>query len=99
MWYPRCGIVMNWLTSLGGRKTLIVLTVFLLLNVALYCFSPANSFLELDTKSYLTAANTLIETGSLVSDWRLPGYPLVLAGILTITNHVGAAVVALQVAL
>src|SRR5215831_3204065 len=89
-------IIINWHRPFGCWKILVVLSLFLLLNATLYCFSPADSFLESDTASYITSAKGLIETGSFSSESRLPIYPFVLAAILAITDHMEALVVALQ---
>src|SRR5262249_30417071 len=99
MQYSEYVTVMHWLRSLGRSKILVVFMIFLPLNAVLYCFSPTDSFLEPDTQTYLASAKSLIETGSFVSEWRLPGYPFFLAGVLAITDHVGAFAVVLQAVL
>jgi hypothetical protein len=90
---------MTWLRDLAERRVLVVLVFFLLLNAAFYGFSPADSFLESDSPEYLTPAYDLIATGSFSSEHRLPFYSFVLAGLLMISSHVGALIVAMQAAL
>jgi hypothetical protein len=90
---------MTWLGHCAKRQVLVVLVFFLLLNTAFYCFAPADSFLESDSPEYLTPAYDLIATGSFSSEHRLPFYSFVLAGLLMITTHVGALIVAIQAVL
>jgi hypothetical protein len=87
---------MNWLRPFSTRKILATLSFFLLLNAAFYYFSPPDSFLESDSLEYLQPAHDLIATGSFSSEHRLPLYSFVLAGVLVITDYVGAVVVGLQ---
>jgi hypothetical protein len=78
------------------KKVRLVLLIFISLHIAVLWLSPANSFLEADTMSYLTPADALSKTGAFLSETRLPGYPLLLAGLLVVTRRIGVAVVMVQ---
>lgn len=78
------------------KQILVVVLLLISLHLAIYWLSPADAFLEADTMSYRAPADALRETGSFSSETRLPGYPFLLAGILIVTKHLGAAVVMVQ---
>jgi hypothetical protein len=73
-----------------------ILLVFLLTNVIVYSFSPPGSYLSPDTRGYTEPAKLLVEEGVYSSEFRLPGYPVLLASIMHFTDSIGAPAVAVQ---
>lgn len=81
----------------GKNQLIISFFLFLGLNIVVYSLSPPDSFIAQDTKGYLEPAQLLINQDIYRSDIRLPGYPILLAGILLITDNLGLVTVLLQI--
>ena len=63
-----------------------IILCFLSLNLAIYIFSPSDSYIAGDTSSYLEPALRLLQEGRYSSDSRLPVYPGLLALCYAITS-------------
>ena len=72
----------NYCLRFGKNQIIISFFLFLGLNIVIYGLSPPDSFIAQDTKGYLEPAQLLINEDIYRSDIRLPGYPIMLAGIL-----------------
>jgi len=87
--------------SLNKRKNiLIAFFLFAVLNLILYAFSPADSFIASDTPGYISFASQLVNEGTYDPEWRyLPGYLMFLASFLLFMDNIGGPVVFIQVLL
>ncbi len=85
----------NWL-RFGKNQLVAYFFLYLGLNIVIFCFTPPASFIMQDTNSYLEPAQLLVNEGIYVSDLRLPGYPIMLAALLLLTDNLGLVTIFLQ---
>jgi 4-amino-4-deoxy-L-arabinose transferase-like glycosyltransferase len=62
-------------------------------------FTPSDSFMMVDSFEYLEAAKRLVNEGVYSSKIRLPGYPVLLSGLMLLTDNLRLATVLFQVIL
>ena len=84
---------------LGKWQIVWTFTSFLSLNIIVFGLTQADSFVMVDTYEYLEAAKHLINEGVYRSDIRFPGYPVLLSGLMLLTDNLHLATVLFQVIL
>jgi len=77
----------------------IIALIFLAFNAGYYALSYPESRIQFDSPSYIEPAEMLVNEFKYESVLRLPGYPLLIAGAMAITNNYVAAVIVIQIGL